>query len=52
LLEQLRLFPKAAYDDGPHALEMAVAAARQAAAPVPFKFESAGTLVYAQEGIW
>ncbi|MBI4718558.1 MAG: phage terminase large subunit [Planctomycetes bacterium] len=28
LLEQMRLFPKAAHDDGPDALEMAVAAAR------------------------
>lgn len=28
LLEQLKLFPKAAHDDGPDALEMAVAAAR------------------------
>jgi len=28
LLEQLRLFPKAAHDDGPDALEMAVATAR------------------------
>lgn len=30
LLEQLRLFPKAAHDDGPDALEMAVDAARTA----------------------
>lgn len=52
LLEQLRLFPKAAHDDGPDALEMAVAAARQAAAPVPFEFESAGKLVFAEGGIW
>ncbi len=29
LLEQLRLFPKAAHDDGPDALEMAVAVAHQ-----------------------
>jgi len=31
LLEQMRLFPKAAHDDGPDALEMAVAAARSLA---------------------
>jgi len=30
LLEQMRLFPKAAHDDGPDALEMAVAMARKA----------------------
>ena len=30
LLEQLRQFPKAAHDDGPDALEMAVAASRVA----------------------
>jgi hypothetical protein len=29
LLEQLRLFPKAAHDDGPDALEMAVAMSRE-----------------------
>jgi len=33
LLEQLRLFPKAAHDDGPDALEMAVDAARTAYRP-------------------
>ncbi|MBU0640031.1 MAG: hypothetical protein KKB50_14285, partial [Planctomycetes bacterium] len=31
LLEQMMLFPKAAHDDGPDALEMAVAAARSLA---------------------
>ena len=31
LLEQLRLFPKAAHDDGPDALEMAVDAGKRAA---------------------
>jgi predicted phage terminase large subunit-like protein len=34
LLEQLRLFPKAAHDDGPDALEMAVEAARTACGPI------------------
>ncbi|MCB9854660.1 MAG: phage terminase large subunit [Phycisphaerales bacterium] len=34
LLEQLRLFPKAKHDDGPDALEMAVATARIARPPV------------------
>jgi predicted phage terminase large subunit-like protein len=55
LLEQLRLFPKAAHDDGPDALEMAVAAARSASF-YRFKREdymSAGKLRFAGPGgIW
>jgi predicted phage terminase large subunit-like protein len=47
LLNQLRLFPKAAHDDGPDALEMAVATARLVAAVVPFEFISAGRRMFA-----
>lgn len=47
LLEQLRLFPKAAHDDGPDALEMAVATARATARVVPFEFIPAGRLLFA-----
>jgi len=47
LLEQLRMFPKAAHDDGPDALEMAVNTARTEAY-VPFVFESAGQLDFAE----
>ena len=47
LLEQLRLFPKAAHDDGPDALEMAVATNKQMAAVPPFEFISAGPRLFA-----
>ena len=52
LLEQLRLFPKAAHDDGPDALEMAVTTAGKGPKYVPFKFEPAGRCEFAGEGVW
>jgi len=47
LLKQLRLFPKAAHDDGPDALEMAVTTASKASKYVPFSFIPVGRCAYA-----
>jgi predicted phage terminase large subunit-like protein len=47
LLDQLRLFPKAAHDDGPDALEMAVATSVRLAAVPPFEYLPVGRLISA-----